>query len=82
MADRNRITYGVDVLFTRPNTGGTINGSNETRDDINEFGVYVQGESTLNEYLTLVAAARYDDHNHVEERVFSPRAAVVLKPDP
>ena len=82
LEDRNLITYGMDALFTRPNTGGTITGSNETRDDINELGVYVQGESTLNEYLTLVAAARYDDHNHVDERVFSPRAAVVLKPNP
>ena len=82
VADRNRITYGVDGLFTRPKTGGTITGSNETRDNIDEYGVYVQGESTINEYLTLVAAARYDDHNHVDERVFSPRAAVVLKPDP
>ncbi len=79
---RNRITYGVDGLFTRPNTGGTITGSNETRDNIDEYGVYAQGESTLNEYLTLVAAARYDDHNHVDERVFSPRAAVVVKPHP
>ncbi len=80
--DRHRVTYGVDGLFTRPNTEGTINGANETRDDVDEFGVYVQGESSLNEYLTVVAAARYDDHNHIDERVFSPRAAVVLKPDP
>ena len=82
VADRNRITYGADALFTRPNTGGTITGANETRDNIDEFGVYVQGESRLNEYLTVVAAARYDDHNHIDERVFSPRAAVVLKPHP
>ena len=80
--DRHRVTYGVDGLFTRPNTGGTITGANETRDNTDEYGVYVQGESDLNQYLTVVAAARYDDHSHIDERVFSPRAAVVLKPDP
>ena len=82
VADRGRITYGVDGLFTRPNTDGTITGSNETRDDIDEFGAYVQGEINLNEQVTLLGAARLDDHNHVDERVFSPRGAVVVKPDP
>lgn len=82
VADRSRITYGVDGLFTRPSTGGTINGANETRDNIDEFGAYAQGEINLNEQLTVLGAARWDDHNHVDERVFSPRGAVVFKPDP
>ncbi|MAF26814.1 MAG: hypothetical protein CME07_02990 [Gemmatimonadetes bacterium] len=73
-------TYGVDILNTRPDTRGTINGRNEESDAIDEFGAYLQSETRLGRGLKLVAAARLDDHSHLEDRVFSPRAAVVFGP--
>ncbi len=75
-----RFIYGFDVLRTRPKTGGTINGENEDRDDINEFGFYVQSKTSPSEKLDLVLAGRIDRHNHIDDPVFSPRAALVLKP--
>ncbi len=80
LGDRERLTYGFDALFTRPDTDGTINGQNENDDDINEFGVYVQSETDLTEQLDLVLALRFDDHNRVDDSVLSPRAALLYKP--
>jgi iron complex outermembrane receptor protein len=78
--DRQRFTYGVDAILTRPNTKNTINGRNENDDDINEYGAYLQSETKVFSKLDLVAAARVDDHNRIEDPVFSPRAALVFKP--
>ena len=77
---RQRFTYGVDVLLTRPDTEGTINGGNEEYDQTNEFGAYVQSETALSEMLDLVVALRYDDHNRIPEAEISPRAGLVFKP--
>ena len=82
LAERHRLTYGVDGLLTRPDTEGTINGANEDRDAINELGAYLQSDNALTDHLDLVAAVRLDHHNHIENPVFSPRAALVVKPDP
>jgi iron complex outermembrane receptor protein len=80
LAKRQRFTYGLDAILTRPDTKGSINGRNEGKDNINEFGVYLQSETKVLPKLDLVAAARIDDHNHIEDPVFSPRAALVFKP--
>ena len=80
LGSRERLTYGVDLLLTRPNTDGTINGANEENDNINEIGVYLQSETELTEKLKLVAATRFDRHNQLEGTVFSPRAALVFQP--
>ncbi len=80
LGSRERLTYGVDMLLTRPNTDGTINGANEEDDNINEIGVYLQSETELTEKLKLVAATRFDKHNRLEGTVFSPRAALVFQP--
>ena len=80
LGDRQRFTYGVDLLLTRPATGGSINGRNEDADDINEIGGYVQSETELLSKLKFVAAARVDEHNHIDDLVFSPRAALVFQP--
>ena len=79
---RQQFTYGVDALWTRPKTGGTIHGQNETNDDVNEYGVYLQSETSLSDRVDVVLAGRVDEHNHVEDPVFSPRAALVFKPGP
>lgn len=76
-----RLTYGADLHFTRPVTDGTIDGVNENKDDVNEYGAYVQSETHLVENtLDLVLAGRMDKHNRLEDIVFSPRAAIVFKP--
>ena len=80
LGSRQRFTYGVDVLLTRPDTEGTINGGNEEEDSIDEFGVYMQSETALSEVLDLVVALRYDDHNRIPEGEISPRAGLVFKP--
>ena len=79
---RERLTYGVDMLLTRPDTEGTITGSNEDDDSINEIGLYLQSETELTDQLRFIAAARLDNHNRLEDPVFSPRAALVFKPTP
>ncbi len=73
-------TYGADVTMTQPNTESTINGRNETDDNIDEYGVYLQVENQLTEKLKFVGAARVDDHSRLEKMNFSPRAALVYQP--
>ncbi|MBC8144469.1 MAG: TonB-dependent receptor, partial [bacterium] len=76
------LTYGADLTLTRPNTDSTITGRNETNDDINEIGAYLQSESRFfDDRLSLVLAGRIDHHNRIEDLVFSPRAALAYKPD-
>jgi iron complex outermembrane receptor protein len=80
-SDRTRFTYGIDVLLTRPNTDGTINGRNEDDDNINEIGGYLQGDFQLNERFKFVGAFRVDDNDQLEDLVFSPRAALTFQPN-
>lgn len=82
VGERQKFTYGVDVLLTRPDTKGTINGRNEDKSHINEVGGYLQSETSLSSQLNFVAAARIDKHNVIKDAVFSPRAALVYKPNP
>ena len=77
---RQRFTYGVDALLTRPDTDGTIMGRNEDDDELNEVGGYVQSETALDEMLDLVLALRYDYHSGLQDPELSPRAALVYKP--
>ncbi len=79
---KQHFAYGADVLITRPKTKGTINGQNEDIDNINEYGVYLQSETSLSDQIDVVLAGRVDKHNQLEAPVFSPRAALVVKPTP
>lgn len=76
------LVYGIDVLLTRPNTEGTINGRFEDADNVNQAGVYVQGEYKAGDAWKFVAATRVDYHDPLEEFQVSPRAAIVYKPAP
>lgn len=78
----HRFIYGADLLRTLPDTEGTINGKNDGDDDLTEIGAYLQWEWALDPKLDFVAAARVDNHSRLEDPVFSPRAALVYKPDP
>ncbi len=82
LGERQRFTYGLDALFTRPDTDNTVNGRNEDNDNIDEVGIYVQSETDLTSKLRLVLAGRVDDHSELEDPIFSPRAALVFKPTP
>ena len=81
LGERQRFTYGVDLLLTRPDTEGTINGRNEDSDNINEIGAYLQSETKLTSQLKFILAGRADDHNHLNNIVLSPRAALAFQPN-
>lgn len=82
LGERQQFTYGADVLLTRPNTGNTTHGRFEDRDNLDEYGFYVQSETNLNDRVSLMLAGRLDEHSKIEDPVFSPRAALVFKPSP
>ena len=81
LGERQRFTYGLDLLLTRPDTQGTINGRNEDNDNITEIGAYVQSETKLTSQLKLILAGRADNHNHLDDIVLSPRAALAFQPN-
>jgi outer membrane receptor for ferrienterochelin and colicins len=77
---RQRFLYGIDYIHTMPKTEGTINGRNEDDDDISEVGGYLHSVTQLTRMFELTAAARVDKHSRLEDPVFSPRLALVFKP--
>ncbi len=77
-----QLIYGADILLTRPNTEGTINGRFEDADNVNQAGVYVQGEYKFSDAWKFVLAGRVDYHDPLEEFQVSPRVALVYKPAP
>lgn len=80
IADRQHFTYGFDILLTRPETKGTVNGRNEDHDNVDEVGAYLQSETDLTRKLKFIGAARIDHHNRLGGTNFSPRAAITFKP--
>ena len=81
LGERQRFTYGLDLLLTRPDTEGTINGRNEDSDNMTEIGGYLQSETKLTSQLKLILAGRADNHNYLNDIVLSPRAALALQPN-
>ena len=77
---RQNFTYGIDLIKTLPDTEGTINGIYEDDDETTELGAYIQSQTALSPKVDLVLAGRVDDHSALPDPIFSPRAAVVLKP--
>jgi outer membrane receptor for ferrienterochelin and colicins len=80
LVGRADLTYGVDVIHTMPETGGTIHGVFEDEDVVTEAGAYLQVEAPLAPRWDLILAGRVDHHSHVRNLVPSPRAALVFKP--
>ena len=78
--DRQEFTYGGDYFATRPNSRGTIYGSYEGADDINELGGYLQSRTALTDQLDCVVAGHVD--SILPSNVFSTRAAFVFQPKP
>jgi len=77
-----KFLYGADVIRTVPRTEGTISGIHENADDLTEVGGYLQSETALTSAVSFIAAGRLDWHSRVHGLVFSPRAAVVVRPSP
>ncbi|WP_419860282.1 TonB-dependent receptor [Candidatus Palauibacter sp.] len=77
----HRLIYGIDYLATNPDSKGTINGQFEDDDETTEVGGYVQWEWALSPKFDFTGAFRYDYNSNLADPVFSPRAALVFKPD-
>jgi iron complex outermembrane receptor protein len=77
---RVNLVYGFDAFFTRPETEGTLNGKFEDKDNIDEYGVYLQGEYKLHPRFSTIVATRLDYNTAVKKLLFSPKVAIVYKP--
>src|SRR5262249_32733452 len=70
------VTYGGKLRFNRFDLSLAPDGDNRT-----EGGAYVQDEIFLSKLFGLVAGARVDRFDYVDNVVFSPRVAFLVKPD-
>ncbi len=86
---RQQLIFGADAKITTPDSRGSIYGRNEDHDKLQEIGGYVQSTTEVTPQLDLTLAGRIDyhnvfaraDENLLEQVQFSPRAALVFKPD-
>jgi len=74
-------TTGFDFRTAAANTENHVFGRNEDDDDYRIFGGYLQGKLRLHEKLDLFLAGRLDGYNFTDQNTFSPRAALVYKPN-
>jgi outer membrane receptor protein involved in Fe transport len=72
---RNVVSYGGNVRFNSFDLSIAPRGT-----DRQELGAYVQDEIFLNNYVRLNVGARVDKFGSIDDPVFSPRAALILKP--
>jgi outer membrane receptor for ferrienterochelin and colicins len=72
--------YGADFLQTTPRTEGSINGRYENEDVYNEVGGYLQAKWSMSDKVDLLGSFRVDKHSKLNDPVFSPRAALVVRP--
>jgi outer membrane receptor protein involved in Fe transport len=70
------LNYGGNIRFNSNNLSIAPDADNRT-----EFGVYGQDEIFLSDHFRLVAGGRLDRFDFVDEVVFSPRVALLIKPD-
>ncbi len=74
-------TTGMDFRNAMANTENHVYGRNEDNDDYRIFGGYIQSKLKFGSKLDLFLAGRYDGYNFTDEKTFSPRAALVYKPN-
>ena len=77
LGTRNVLSYGGNVRFNSFDLSIAPRGDNRT-----ELGFYAQDEIFLNDYVRLNLGARVDKFGSIEDPVFSPRLALILKPTP
>ena len=75
IASKHVLTYGGNLRFNHFDL--TIAPDEDSR---TEGGAYLQDEFLISEYLRLVAGARVDKFSSIDDPVFSPRVAAVIKP--
>jgi outer membrane receptor protein involved in Fe transport len=76
------LTYGADAQWTTPRTGGTIDGANEERDDVAQYGAFVSATQPVARRFEAVAALRADYHDRLRYLGWSPQAGIVFRPSP
>ena len=74
-AGRHVVNYGGNLRFNRFDLSLAPEGDNRT-----EFGIYGQDEIFVNDHLRLSVGARVDRFDYLDDFVFSPRVAVMVKP--
>lgn len=77
LGTRNVLSYGGNVRLNNFDLSIAPRGDNRT-----EVGAYVQDEIFLNDYIRINLGARLDKFGSIDDPVFSPRAALILKPTP
>ncbi|MEO1434063.1 MAG: TonB-dependent receptor, partial [Bacteroidota bacterium] len=76
------ITVGADYRRAINETFNLVYGRNENDDAYRIAGGYAQAKFALIDQLDLLVAGRYDVFNFIDDGFFSPRVALVFKPDP
>ncbi|MGD2044965.1 MAG: TonB-dependent receptor [Gemmatimonadota bacterium] len=74
-------TYGWDFFATQPESEGSIYGDYEDDEAIKEWGVYLQSKAAITPKIDVIAAGRIDSHSILPTKIFSPRLALVVKPN-
>ena len=72
-------TIGGDARFLGQDTKNTLYGRNEDNDDYNIMGMYLNGDLSLGDKLSLNVSARYDEVNVIDDGVVSPKFAFIYK---
>jgi outer membrane receptor protein involved in Fe transport len=72
---RNVVSYGGNVRYNTFDLSIAPRGDRRT-----ELGFYVQDELFLNNMVRATVGARVDKFDNIEDPVFSPRVALILKP--
>ena len=74
-AKRHVVSYGGNLRFNTIDLSIAPDADNRT-----EFGIYGQDEIFLSDHFRLVAGGRVDRFDFVDDFVFSPRVAFLIKP--
>ena len=61
--------------------GGIFGRNDATGSEFRVYGAYFQSRSALTDKIHLVLGGRYDQYTNINEGAFSPKAALVLKPN-
>jgi outer membrane receptor protein involved in Fe transport len=72
---KNVVSYGGNVRLNTFDLSIASRGDSRT-----ELGGYIQDEIFLNDYVRASIGARIDKFDNIEDPVFSPRLALILKP--
>ena len=75
LGTKNVLSYGGNVRFNKFDLSIAPNGDSRT-----ELGVYVQDEIFMTDKVRASLGARIDKFDNIEDPVFSPRVALILKP--